>query len=447
MKNSPKTLAVLKTGPSPRALALKVLTAVILQRRSLTEALTIALSVPRPENAFAKQLCFGTLRFYERLTWQAQQLMSKPLKEDQQTVMLVLLLGLYQLQFSHVPTHAAVSETVELLREIKQEWAIGLVNAVLRQFLRDQAVIDKRMARVEIALYSHPDWLIKMLKVAWPRSWPTVLEAGLTQASLTVRVNARKKTRDAYLAELNALGIDATATLHSSVGVCFAKGMSVDLIPGFALGEVSVQDEAAQLAAGILELAAGQRVLDACAAPGGKSCHLLEVADIDLTALEIDGPRCHLIQQNLDRLHLQATIIKADAANLTAWWDNHGFDRILLDAPCSATGIIRRQPDIKIHRQANDIQHLKTTQLKLLKTLWLALKPGGIMVYATCSILPSENKMVINEFLKEQHDASLIPIAINDLGEVHKQVGLAILPGIDGMDGFFYAKLQKQMLL
>ena len=432
-----------KLSPSPRALALKVLSAVILQRRSLTDALAMHLSVPRTENAFSKQLSFGTLRFFERLDWQLQQLLSKPLKEDQQTIRVVLLLGLYQLQFSHVPPHAAVSETVELLREVKQEWGIGLVNAVLRNILRQQSVLDKRMELVNVARYSHPDWFIKALKVAWPRSWPNILEAGLTQAPLTLRVNIKRQARDVYLNELTALGIEAEATLHSAAGIRLVKGMSVDAIPGFVEGNVSVQDEAAQLAAYLLDLSKGQRVLDACAAPGGKSCHLLELADIELTALEVDGKRCQLIQQNLDRLHLTANIIKADATELNTWWDKKPFDRILLDAPCSATGIIRRQPDIKLHRQPTDIEHLSVTQAYLLHALWKTLKPGGILVYATCSILPGENHGLIKRFLEECPDARLIPIEINDLRKEHKQVGLAILPGTDGMDGFFYAKLQK----
>ncbi len=430
---------------SHRALAIKILTSVIIKGRSLTDALSYHLAVARPENAFAKQLCFGTLRFYERLNWQLTQLLSKPLKEDQQTVRLVLILGLYQVQFSHVPAHACVSETVELVREIDQEWAVALVNGVLRNFLREQKTLDARMHYVEVARYSHPLWLIKALKNSYPEKWLAILEAGLCQAPLTVRVNVKKLTREVYLQKLNELGIAAAATRHSPAGVRFAKGLSAVKIPGFLEGEISVQDEAAQLAAWILELAPGQRVLDACAAPGGKSCHLLETADIHLTALEIDAQRCLLIAQNLQRLQLTASIVHADASDLNAWWDQQLFDRILLDAPCSATGIIRRQPDIKLHRHVADVKQLMMMQTTLLATLWQTLKPGGILVYATCSILPSENSAIIQAFLKTHGNAELKPIGVKHLAADKDSGIVAILPGFDDMDGFFYAKLQKNL--
>lgn len=435
-----------KAPASARATALTILSAVVLEQRSLTEVLRQVLSEARSEHAFVKQLCFGTLRFYERLSWQLKQLLSKPLKPDQQHISLVLLLGLYQLQYSHIPTHAAVSETVELLREIHQDWAVALVNAVLRHFLRRQDELTQAMHDDVVAHYCHPQWLITALQSAWPQSWQERLAAGLLQAPLTLRVNTRVGTREAYLQQLLDAGIEAEVTQHSPVGIRLQKGVMVEHLPGFAAGQVSVQDEAAQLAAYLLDLASGQRVLDACAAPGGKSGHILEMADVALTALDVEVVRCRRIHQNLQRLGLEAQVLCADVLLLDRWWDQKAFDRILLDAPCSATGIIRRQPDIKRHRLPSDIKPLAQLQLALLKVLWSTLKPGGILVYATCSMLPQENQQVIQDFLALQGDASLQVGDYPELNDPHATVGLAIPAGVDGMDGFFYAKLCKSFV-
>lgn len=438
------TLALNTMDPrqvSARAFALLLLMEVIIKRRSLTDVLETPALKDRHDQAFIKQLCFGTLRFHERLQWQVKQLLAKALKANQAMVHVLLLLALYQLQFTRAPSHATVSAMVEVVREVRQNWAVALVNGVLRQFLRQQQALSVSMSQYLPALYSHPAWLVESIQKAWPEHWRSMLEAGLQQAPLTLRVNTQHMAREAYLAVLNEQGIEAMATHYSPVGVCLHQALPVERIPGFAQGWVSVQDEAAQLAAGWLACQAGQRVLDACAAPGGKSGHVLESASVDLTALDIDSQRCQRINSNLQRLQLQARVLTADAAQPQIWWDQQGFDRILLDAPCSATGIVRRQPDIKYHRQADDIAALAQQQHHLLQSLWPTLKPGGVLLYATCSVLPQENQQVIEAFLQRQQDAELWPI---DSDLPSDGVGIRIPSGYAGMDGFYYARLRKQ---
>lgn len=426
---------------SARASAVHILSEVVLQKRSLTEVLARDLPAGHSETAFIKQLSFGTLRFYERLQWQLNRLIEKPLKDNQQIIRILLLMALYQLQYSHMPSFAVVSAAVELTRELEQPWAAALVNAVLRNFLRRQEELDERMQQSPEALHCHPTWLIKAVQAAYPDAWQGVLASNLQQAPLTLRINPRKTTRSAYLDKLQAAGIDARATQHSAVGIHLTKAVPVQELPDFARGHVSVQDEAAQLAAYLLDCAPGHRVLDACAAPGGKAAHVLETTDVDLLALDVDALRGLRIQQTLQRLHLHASVQTADANDLNAWWDGQGFDRILLDAPCSATGIIRRQPDIKLHRRLKDVSALIACQTQLLQTLWQTLKPGGILLYATCSLLPQENQHVIQAFVDSHSEASLLPISWPNLSEGSQ--GMSLLPGQDGMDGFFYAKLLK----
>lgn len=426
---------------SARALAVHIISEVVLHKRSLTDVLARDLPAAHSETAFIKQLCFGTLRFYERLQWQLNRLLDKPLQDNQQVVRIILLIGLYQLQYSHMPSFAVVSTAVELTRDLRQAWAAGLVNAILRNFLRRQAELDERMQTAPEALHCHPTWLIKATQAAYPDAWPAILASNLQQAPLTLRVNQRRVTRSAYLVSLQAAGLEACATQHSAVGIHLLKGVPVHELPDFNNGYVSIQDEAAQLTAYLLDCAPGQRVLDACAAPGGKSAHLLETADIDLVALDIDAGRTQRIQDNLQRLQLQASVHIADANDVNRWWDGQSFDRILLDAPCSATGIIRRQPDIKLHRRLKDVQALVTCQTQLLHTLWSTLKPGGILLYATCSLLPQENQQVIQAFVDTHSDATWLPITWPLLSDT--ALGLSLLPGQDGMDGFFYAKLLK----
>jgi 16S rRNA (cytosine967-C5)-methyltransferase len=388
-----------------------------------------------------QQLCYGVLRFYPRLLGCSKQLLSKPLKDKDRDLLMLILLGAYQLQYTRIPDHAAVSATVNALQGLKKPWAKGLLNAVLRQWQRREQELGSALNPAAAA--AHPDWLYGKINKRWPQQAEAIFIANNEQAPLCLRVNAQKTNRDAYLQQLLAAGISAQATAFSAQGIRLQQACPVEDLPGFADGLVSVQDEAAQLSADLLELAPGQRVLDSCCAPGGKTCHILEsqAALSEVVAMDIDPERLAKVQQNLDRLGLQATLHSGDASQPRQWWDGQGFDRILLDAPCSATGVIRRNPDIKIHRQADDIEALSQLQLAILRAQWDLLKPGGILIYATCSVLPEENEKVVEAFCAENPQAQHCVIDA-DWGLV-RPYGRQLFPQLDGHDGFYYAKLRK----
>ncbi|WP_235603051.1 16S rRNA (cytosine(967)-C(5))-methyltransferase RsmB [Piscirickettsia litoralis] len=318
--------------------------------------------------------------------------------------------------------------------------AKGLVNAILRAAQRQ----DYPLLTQDIAVYSHPNWLIKRCKRAWPERWQNILKANNERPPMSLRVNQRWGTREAYLEKLAEVNIAAESIEINACkqAIRLEKPTAVTALPGFSEGACSVQNEAAQLAASLLDLVSGQRVLDACAAPGGKSCHILETADnIDLTCVDVDGKRLERVQENLRRLNLSAELLEAAVEKIDDWWDGQLFDRILLDAPCSGTGVIRRHPDIKLLRTLEDIGQLHHLQLHLLTALWPCLKKGGILVYATCSILPEENEAVIKKFLTTQKGSEEVKIEA-DWG-VARPFGRQIFPEVDGMDGFYYAKLRK----
>jgi len=292
-------------------------------------------------------------------------------------------------------------------------------------------------------LYSHPYWLIKRLKQAWPEHWQQVCAANNERAPMSLRVNAQRNSRDDYLQQLTAADISASNCPHSVYGIKLEKPANVETLPGFGDGLCSVQDEAAQLAATLLQLEPGQHVLDACAAPGGKTCHLRELEPqlASLTALELDAERATRIHQNLERLQLNAKVVEGDASQPEQWWDQQHYDRILLDAPCSATGVIRRHPDIKLLRHDEDIAALAELQLQILSALWPLLKPRGILLYATCSVLPDENEQVLEKFLSQHSDVEILPIDA-DWG-LAGPAGRQLFPQPQGHDGFYYARIQK----
>jgi len=319
----------------------------------------------------------------------------------------------------------------------------GFVNACLRRFLREREALVVATQGDEVAVWNHPAWWIKRLQKDWPEHWQAILMANQEQPPLILRVNRRHGSRDDYLAELRSAGIDAEPCTFSRDGVRLLQPCDVKTLPGFAEGRVSVQDEAAQLAADLLDLAPGQRVLDACAAPGGKTCHLLEAQPqlSEVIALDLEPGRLARVQENLERLQLKATLIAADGRATKVWWDGTPFQRILLDAPCSATGVIRRHPDIKLTRQADDIAALAQLQGELLDALWPTLEVGGVLLYATCSVLPQENSDNIAAFLQRTPGARELDIAgAFGLKQAH---GRQLLPQADGHDGFYYAKLIK----
>lgn len=430
---------------NPRLAAARALTAVLSGKASLGSSLPPQLDkVEHHDRALAQDLAFGAARWQPRLQLLAEKLLEKPFKAADKDVEALLLIGLYQLLHSRIPEHAAIGETVGCAGALKKPWAKGLLNAVLRRAQREHETLFAELDRDPVLHSAHPRWLQKALKAHWPQHWQAICAANNAHPPLILRVNRRHGSRDAYLEELRSAGLAAEPCTFSRDGVRLLQPCDVTTLPGFKEGRVSVQDEAAQLAADLLELAPGQRVLDACAAPGGKTCHLLEVEPGlgEVVAADLEAKRLARVRENLDRLHLEATLIAADGRATGAWWDGQPFQRILLDAPCSATGVIRRHPDIKLTRKPEDIPALAQLQGELLDALWPTLVPGGILLYATCSVLPTENSETIAAFLARTPDAQEVAIA----GEFGLQPahGRQLLPQLDGHDGFYYAKLFKR---
>ncbi|GAB4300757.1 MAG: 16S rRNA (cytosine(967)-C(5))-methyltransferase RsmB [Thiohalomonadaceae bacterium] len=426
-----------------RSAAARAIDQVLAEGRSLAAVLPPALhSVPPAERGLTQELCYGTLRWAPRLEALAARLLDKPLRARDSDVHALLLVGLYQLLYLNVPPHAAVSLTVDATVKLKKEWARGLLNGVLRRLLREQEPLLAAVDASESAALAHPAWLLARCEQDWPEDWRAIAAANNAHPPMTLRVNRRQDSREGYLARLAAAGITATAVTQTPDAITLATPMAVEQLPGFAAGAVSVQDAAAQLAAGLLQLAPGQRVLDACAAPGGKTGHMLETCpDIELLALDSEAERLQRVAENLARLQLEAELHAGDAGDPSAWWDGRPFDRILLDAPCSGSGVIRRHPDIKALRRAEDITTLAAQQARLLRALWPLLAPGGILVYATCSILTAENAGQVTAFLRDEAQAQELPITASWGRAV--AAGRQILPGENGMDGFYYAVLRK----
>ncbi|MDI1230101.1 MAG: 16S rRNA (cytosine(967)-C(5))-methyltransferase RsmB [Methylobacter sp.] len=425
-----------------RLVAARVLSRVLQDGQSLTAALDNAfLSIESgKDRAFIQALCYGVCRQFHRLDFILSQLLDKPLKDAD--VKSLALVGLYQLKFMRVKPHAAVSETVLAAR--KKPWAKSLINAVLRTYLREQEELEHKADKFQVAALSHPDWLIKQIEQDWPEQALTIFLENNQQPPMVLRANLAKTSREHYLQLLTEQGIEAEAVGFCRSAIRLDKPVPVDLLPGFAEGMVSVQDAAAQLAAGLLDVQPGHRVLDVCAAPGGKTAHILETqAQLKkLVAVDIDASRMLRVSENCQRLGLQATLVVGDAANPEGWWDGQPFDRILLDAPCSALGVIRRHPDIKLLRRAEDIGQLQAMQKTILQAVWPLLAPGGLLVYATCSILKQENEQQVQAFLAEHNDAAELPIEAG--WGISGICGRQIITGESAMDGFYYARISKQ---
>jgi 16S rRNA (cytosine967-C5)-methyltransferase len=394
--------------------------------------------LPR-DHAFIQAMTYGVCRWYQRLEVISRELLHKPLSANDEDLRVLILVGLYQLTAMRVPAHAAVAETVAAVESFNKNWAKGLVNAVLRNYQRQAAVIDEKLLVNPVAQYSHPTWLIKKISQDWPQHWQEILTANNAHPPFAIRVNTQKISRDAYLPQLESAAI-IPETLS---GIVLAEPLGVTLLPGFEAGEVSVQDGAAQLAAVLLQVQPGQRVLDACAAPGGKTAHLLELQPKlkEFVAIDKDATRLAAVRANLTRLSLVAKVIHADAGEPAKWWDGQLFGRILLDAPCTASGVIRRHPDIKLLRRKSDIAARVREQLHLLSTLWDLLEDDGLLLYATCSIFPDENVGVLTTFLATHADA--LEDKITASWGIGCTIGRQILPGSHGMDGFYFARLRK----
>jgi len=429
---------------NPRLAAAKALAAVLSGKASLNSSLPTQMDkVEDRDRGFTQDLAFGTARWQPRLSALAAKLLQKPFKTADADVEALLLVGLYQLLYTRVPAHAAIGETVGCADKLKKPWAKALLNAVLRNAQRESETIFAELERDPVVRTAHPRWLQKSLKAFWPEQWEAICAANNAHPPMILRVNRRHHCRDAYLGLLTEAGIAATPCVYSRDGIVLDAAADVRSLPGFAEGWISVQDEAAQLAADLLDLAPGQRVLDACCAPGGKTCHILEAEPklAGVVAVDLEAKRLVRVRENLERLKLSAELIAADGRDTQAWWDGKPFQRILLDAPCSATGVIRRHPDIKLTRQPDDIAALAVLQGELLDAMWTTLEVGGILLYATCSTLPTENTEVIEAFLARTPGARELDLAT--AAGIKQPHGRQLLAQEGGHDGFYYAKLIK----
>ena len=427
-----------------RAHAALILSKLLSQEGSLaTLSLKTGELINPQESALLQEICFGTCRWYFQLNAILRQLIATPLKEKDADLHCLLLIGIYQLHYLRVPDYAVVNETVAATQALGKQWAKGLVNAVLRNFLRDSEELLQKANASQESRYAHPLWLIKRIRAAWPDHWEAVLAANNQHPPMTLRVNGSRISRADYLRDLEQAGRAAHPGSLASTSVYMESPCPVDSLPGFREGLVSVQDEASQLIPQLMALEPDLSILDACAAPGGKTCHIIESvrSHVRIVAIDNDARRLERLHQNLARLQLSAEVLVADAGVVKDWWDGEPFDRILLDAPCSATGIIRRHPDIKLLRREVDLEKLKQIQAQLLNSLWACLKPGGLLLYSTCSVLPEENNDIVESFLAHQPDAQHEGIQA-DWG-VECTRGRQLLPLPDGTDGFFFARLRK----
>ncbi len=424
-----------------RALAAAAVAAVAGGQSLGAQLLAAETKVTPRDKALLRELCYGTLRWQPQLSALIRPLLAKAFKAKDRDLEALLWVGAYQLQHTRIPDHAALAATVEAARALGKGWATGLLNGVLRNLQR--RIDELRAALSPAAAAAHPDWLWQRLNRDWPEQAGAIAAANNAHPPMCLRINPARVAIDTYLDELAATGISADRCASAPTGVRLQAPVDVAALPRFANGAVSVQDEAAQLAAPLLALAAGQRVLDACCAPGGKTGHILESEPnlAEVWALDSSADRLRRVEDNLRRLSVSANLLAGDARTPAAWWDGQPFDRILLDAPCSGTGVIRRHPDIKLLRTAADIDQLAALQRELLAALWPLLAPGGVLVYATCSVLPQENTEVVTAFLSATPDAE--EWQIEEAWGLAQPVGRQLLPQIDGCDGFFYARLRK----
>ncbi len=425
-----------------RLLAARVLVRVLQDGQSLTTALDSAsASIDSPKDkAFIQAICYGVCRQYHRLDFILSQLLDKPLKDVE--VKALALVGLYQLSFMRVKAHAAVSETVVAITK-KKSWAKGLLNALLRRYLREQDALEAQANQYQPAAVSHPDWLIKRVEHDWQQHAAQIFHENNQQPPMVLRVNLARTERDGYVQRLAEQGITGTVVDFCPSAIVLEKPVAVELLPEFAEGWVSVQDTAAQLAAGLLDVQVGQRVLDMCAAPGGKTAHIFESQPQlkELVAVDIEASRMQRVSENCQRLKCSPTLIVGDAAQPETWWNGQPFERVLVDAPCSALGVIRRHPDIKLLRRPEDIAALQGLQRDILNAAWSLLASGGVLLYATCSVLKQENEQQIHDFLAAHSDATELPINTDwGIAATH---GRQILTGMESMDGFYYARLVK----
>ena len=401
---------------------------------------------PENQRALMQELCYGTMRYYPKLLSILSVIVKKPLKNKDNDITALLLIGLHQLINMNIADHAAISQTVDVCKLLKKPWATSLVNATLRSYQRDQQEITQQLQTDNSFVFNHPEWFVEKLRHNWPDDWQSILRANDEHPPLTIRVNTNKVSRETFKQLLENQGISCFETKHSPCGLTLGKPTDVKLIEGFVEGLFSVQDEAAQLAGLLTNPQDEDNILDACSAPGGKLVHLLELSSakaVRVQGLELEQHRAEKIVENFSRLGLECQLHVADASGRD-WWDGQLFNKILLDAPCSATGVIRRNPDIKLLRNAEDIHKIVKLQKAILHNLWGMLETNGEIVYATCSIFPQENEKIIAAFLRENPDAEHREIEA-DWGQ-KRPYGRQLFPVAGANDGFYYAVLKKNNL-
>lgn len=441
-----------------------IINTVVTEKKSLPDCLAEYQQQINPNDMPKVQAyCYNILRRYEFYQFIVNSLLDKKLKNKDQDIYHLIMSGVMLLNEGNLPEHAAINETVNVTKKSKKSWSKNLVNALLRRYQREQQSLHSAAAKNISSHYCCPEWLLTRIQKAYPDAteattqWQEILQANLCHPPMTLRVNQLVNTRDEYLNLLKEKNIPASACPLTRNGILLEQAVNVEQLPLFKEGAISVQDSAAQLCAQFLKPAINENILDACAAPGGKTLHLLESCPKlgHLTAIDVSAKRLERVQENIERiapaLKSKITLVAADAGDIQQWWDTKPFDRILLDAPCSATGVIRRHPDIKRLREASDIDALIETQKNLLNNLWPTLKPGGILLYATCSILPEENTQQIKHFLSTHNDAQSIDFDVS-LGK-NTEYGMQLLPTVESdknsnnkgnSDGFFYCLLQKK---
>lgn len=426
----------MKKNINLRSLAAQAIEQVVEKGQSLSNVLpAMQNKVQDKDRALLQELCFGVLRTLPQLEWLATQLMARPMTGKQRVVHYLILVGLYQLIHTRIPAHAALAETVEGAVVLRKMQFKGLINGVLRNFQRRQQELLDQAAKNDCR-WLHPEWLLARLRKAYPQQWQTIVEANNQRPPMWLRVNRQHGSRDAWLERLKAQDIDGHPHPRYRDAVRLDSPLPVQALPGFEQGDVTVQDASAQGCVDLLAPCDGEVILDLCAAPGGKTTHILEAAPgATVMAVDVDDQRLKRVHENLARLGMKAEVKCGDGRFPAQWCGEQQFDRILLDAPCSATGVIRRHPDIKWLRRDRDIDELVRLQAEILDAIWPHLKPGGAMVYATCSILPQENNEQIAAFLSRHPDARLV-----DTGTPERP-GIQNLPAADEGDGFFYAKL------
>lgn len=430
-------------GAKPRLRAARALAGVVDEGRSLSDALSdLRAELPAArDRALVRRLCNRVLRDLPALEWRLARLLRKPLPRKARDVHFLLLAALDQLIEHREPAAAVVHASVAASRAAGQPHLGGLVNAVLRNHQRRADELADRLPENPALRLGYPDWLLEAIRKDWPDDWRGIAEAGNRAPPLWLRVNRRRRTPDELVAALESAGVEAETDPRFPDAVRLLHGAPVSTLPGFDAGEFSVQDAGAQAAAGLLALERGQRVLDACAAPGGKAAHIAECADVELTAVEIDAGRARRVEETFDRLGLSGRVVVGDASRPGDWAGSARFERILVDAPCSATGVMRRHPDIRWLRRPGDIERNREIQRAVLEALWPLLAPGGLLVYATCSILHAENRDLMGDFVAEHADAE--PLAFSLVDSVALEPGRQVLPGSLDRDGFFYARLRR----